>query len=77
MTRLSSSQDDPQDAVVASQYKSDKNLFNKTAKEWTQNYASPKINEEKIGRLVEMGFTAEKCKVSGGEGFFIADLFAK
>ena len=57
--------DDPQDAVVASQYKSDKNLFNKTAKEWTTNYASPKINEEKIGRLVEMGFTVEKCKVWG------------
>lgn len=55
--------DDPQDAVVASQYKTDKALFNKTAKEWTQNYASPKINEDKIKNLVEMGFTTERSKV--------------
>ncbi len=55
--------DDPQDAVVAQQYKTDKALFNKTAKEWTTNYASPKIREEKIKRLEEMGFTTEKCKV--------------
>ncbi len=46
-----------------SQYKTDKALFNKTAKEWAQQYASPKINEEKMSRLAEMGFTLEKCKV--------------
>lgn len=47
---------DPQDAVVAGQYKADRKLFNKTAKEWVDKYASPKINEEKIKRLVDMGF---------------------
>ena len=27
--------DDPQDAVVARQYKADRNIFNKTAQYWT------------------------------------------
>lgn len=48
---------------MASQFKSDKSLFNKTAKEWTLNFASPKIQEEKIKRLAEMGFGDDKCKV--------------
>ena len=34
--------DDPQDAQVASQYKNDIDLFNKTAKSWTDLYANPK-----------------------------------
>ncbi|OMJ65620.1 hypothetical protein SteCoe_37892 [Stentor coeruleus] len=51
--------DDPQDAVVASQYKNNRDLFNQTARAWTQEHAkSPeKILEEKIKRLCEMGFT--------------------
>jgi ubiquitin-conjugating enzyme (huntingtin interacting protein 2) len=31
--------DDPQDAEVARMYKTDMNLFNFTAKQWTTNYA--------------------------------------
>ncbi len=49
--------DDPQDAVVASEYKSDRKKFNQHAKEWVEKYASPKINEGKINRLAEMGFS--------------------
>ena len=36
--------DDPQDGVVASQYKRDRKLFEATAKEWTQKYASGKVS---------------------------------
>jgi ubiquitin-conjugating enzyme (huntingtin interacting protein 2) len=31
--------DDPQDAVVAKQYKENRNIFNQTAKHWTHAYA--------------------------------------
>lgn len=52
--------DDPQDAVVASEYKQDRKKFNQHAKEWVQKYASPQINEGKINRLTEMGFTRDQ-----------------
>lgn len=52
--------DDPQDAVVASEYKQDRKKFSQHAKEWVQKYASPQINEGKIARLIEMGFTREQ-----------------
>lgn len=48
---------DPQDAVVAGQYKNDKKAYIKQAKEWVEKYASPKINEGKVSRLVDMGFS--------------------
>lgn len=35
---------DPQDAVVATEYKGDRNKFNQHAREWVQKYASPAIN---------------------------------
>lgn len=56
--------DDPQDAVVAAQYKADRALFNKTAKEWTESYATGKayIYDEKLKKLMEMGFTEDQCK---------------
>eukprot|EP00831_Metopus_contortus_P014425 TRINITY_DN1596_c0_g4_i5.p3 TRINITY_DN1596_c0_g4~~TRINITY_DN1596_c0_g4_i5.p3 ORF type:complete len:131 (-),score=19.14 TRINITY_DN1596_c0_g4_i5:28-420(-) len=55
---------DPQDAVVAKQYLSDKKAFNAQAKEWTKLYAkSPEIiHKEKIAKLVELGFSEDKCK---------------
>lgn len=31
--------DDPQDAVVARQYKEQRNIFNQTARHWTNIYA--------------------------------------
>jgi ubiquitin-conjugating enzyme (huntingtin interacting protein 2) len=48
--------DDPQDAVVASQFKSENALYRKTAREWVQKYASPEVMEAKIRRIIEMGF---------------------
>ena len=57
--------DDPQDAVVASQYLSDIKLFNATAKQWVEEYANPeKTLQKKIKELVEMGFTEDKAKVA-------------
>lgn len=50
---------DPQDAVVAGEYKSDKKTYIKHAKEWVEKYASPKINEAKVQRLMDMGFTKQ------------------
>ena len=55
--------DDPQDAVVASQYLSDIKLFNATAKQWVEEYANPeKSLQKKIKELVEMGFSEEQSK---------------
>ena len=55
--------DDPQDAVVASQYLSDIKLFNATAKQWVEEYANPeKTLQKKIKELVEMGFSEEQSK---------------
>ena len=57
---------DPQDAVVAGQYKNDKPLYEKTAKEWTAKYANPdSIQTTKIKMQTEMGFddnTARKAQ---------------
>lgn len=64
--------EDPQDAQVASQYKSDINAFNETAKYWTDLYANPeKILNSKVANLMEMGFTEDQAKdalaKSGGD----------
>ena len=50
--------DDPQDAVVASQYKADRPLFEATAKEWTRIHARDinEIRAESVRKLMEMGF---------------------
>ena len=39
MGNLLATVDDPQDAEVARMYKTDMNLFNFTAKQWTEKYA--------------------------------------
>ncbi len=54
--------DNPQDAVVANMFKTDKAMFEKTAREWTQKYAmgeNPE-NEEKISKIMQMGFSREQ-----------------
>uniref|UniRef100_A0A7S4VR62 E2 ubiquitin-conjugating enzyme n=1 Tax=Alexandrium monilatum TaxID=311494 RepID=A0A7S4VR62_9DINO len=58
--------DDPQDAEVAEMYKHSRELFNQTAKYWTETFASENKSstEEKVQKLVEMGFTAEQAKAS-------------
>lgn len=42
--------DDPQDAVVAKQYKDNPELFRKTAQHWTQVYASPNVTWTQFDR---------------------------
>merc|ERR1719217_1198206 len=54
--------DDPQDAVVAKQYKENKPEFDKTAKYWTDTYATGlESDDSKVAKLMEMGFDKEKC----------------
>ncbi|KAM7471554.1 hypothetical protein LguiA_009737 [Lonicera macranthoides] len=50
--------DDPQDAVVAQQYLKDYQTFASTARYWTETFAmqSSLGVEEKVQKLVEMGF---------------------
>ncbi|XVF54747.1 hypothetical protein PTKIN_Ptkin05aG0206300 [Pterospermum kingtungense] len=49
--------DDPQDAVVAQQYLREYQTFVGTARYWTENFAKASLGvEEKVQRLVEMGF---------------------
>ncbi len=54
--------EDPQDAQVASQYKSDIKAFNETAKLWTSEYADPdKVKNKKLKSLIDMGFDEKKA----------------
>lgn len=54
--------EDPQDAQVANQYKSDIKAFYETAKLWTEEYADPqkKVNK-KLKNLIDMGFDDKKA----------------
>ena len=54
--------DDPQDAEVARQYKTDKKLYEYTAKQWTENFAREFTVEDKVKKLMEMGFPEDMCK---------------
>lgn len=53
--------DDPQDAVVAKQFKSNRNAFNITAKHWASIYANGPSRqpdcEAKVEKLMQMGFS--------------------
>eukprot|EP00037_Helgoeca_nana_P010918 m.97036 g.97036 ORF g.97036 m.97036 type:complete len:204 (+) comp20501_c0_seq1:297-908(+) len=58
--------DDPQDAVVAKQYKEDQDLFQRTAAHWACAYAGaiPKGDskeQEMIKSMVAMGFDEQTC----------------
>ncbi len=53
--------DDPQDAVVANQYKNNHSVFVKTARHWTNAYAGSNVAKEsdcdsKVKQLSDMGF---------------------
>ena len=55
--------DDPQDAVVAKQYKTEPDAFKKQAKEWTDKYANPAaVENAKMSKLTDMGFTKEQAR---------------
>lgn len=60
--------DDPQDAVVARQYKEHQLIFKKTAKHWTNIYAGAPHKEleldEKIEQLKNMGFEEHKARAA-------------
>eukprot|EP00164_Ancoracysta_twista_P002211 GFYU01002921.1.p1 GENE.GFYU01002921.1~~GFYU01002921.1.p1 ORF type:complete len:194 (+),score=43.03 GFYU01002921.1:148-729(+) len=47
---------DPQDAVVAKQYKEDRKKFENTATFWTETYACSVGESEAVEQLVAMGF---------------------
>ncbi|RNA04782.1 ubiquitin-conjugating enzyme E2-22 kDa [Brachionus plicatilis] len=61
--------DDPQDAVVANQYKSNNKIFLKTARHWTNVYAGstsaaePEFDSQ-VKKLVDMGFDSHKSRVA-------------
>ncbi|EEB19629.1 ubiquitin-conjugating enzyme E2-22 kDa, putative [Pediculus humanus corporis] len=59
--------DNPQDAVVAKQYKKFPELFTETAKHWTFVYAGPHKHSEfesKIKRLCDMGVEEHRARVA-------------
>merc|ERR1712093_374995 len=55
--------DDPQDAEVANQYKTNRELFNQTAKYWTDTFAQEAAQKQgddsKVHELVSMGLCDE------------------
>lgn len=53
---------DPQDAEVAKQYLSNRELFESTARFWTETYATETSEEEKVQRLVAMGFPEDAVR---------------
>jgi len=53
---------DPQDAEVAKMYKKNFPTFEKTAKFWTEMYASEKSKDDAIARVCEMGFDRQSAK---------------
>ncbi|KAM7480190.1 hypothetical protein LguiA_028403 [Lonicera macranthoides] len=73
--------DDPQDAVVAQQYLRDYQTFAGTARYWTETFAkaSSRGVEEKVQKLVEMGFPEALVrsmleKVGGDENMALEKL---
>merc|ERR1711934_264772 len=55
--------DSPQDAEVATMYRTNLSAFNKRAEEWTKNFAIEMNSEEKeklVSQLISMGFEKEK-----------------
>lgn len=60
--------DDPQDAVVAKQYKNSYEMFKLTARYWTSTYAGgPPADDDctrKVQRLIDMGIDQERACVA-------------
>jgi len=58
--------DDPQDAQVAKQYKTDRKAWTEQAKEWTRKYAGKLLTveeqEEKIKQLTELGIKRDHAR---------------
>uniref|UniRef100_A0A915LQ42 UBC core domain-containing protein n=1 Tax=Meloidogyne javanica TaxID=6303 RepID=A0A915LQ42_MELJA len=65
---------DPQDAIVAKQYMANIELYNKTARYWTQHYANAPGEKDKemvnlVNKLQEMGVAQvrDECIILNGE----------
>jgi len=43
-------------------YKNDRKMFDYTAKSWTENFAKQSTIDDKLKKLMEMGFTEDQCK---------------
>lgn len=61
--------DDPQDAVVAQQYKEQPDAFLRTAKHWTATYAggTDELDDDckqKLKQLIDMGFDVESSRTA-------------
>lgn len=60
--------DDPQDAVVAKQFKENPEMFKLTAKHWSHIYAGASSNtpefDAKIKRLIDMGVDEHRARVA-------------
>mmetsp|Transcript_53712 Transcript_53712/g.127705 ORF Transcript_53712/g.127705 Transcript_53712/m.127705 type:complete len:193 (+) Transcript_53712:227-805(+) len=56
--------DDPQDAVVAGEYKSSYEKFCQTAKLWTTQHAKGGASDTAVQSIVDMGFTEAQAKSS-------------
>lgn len=56
--------DDPQDAVVAKQYINEQETFRSTARYWTEAFAKVVKDDDKVTRLVEMGFAEGDAKAA-------------
>ncbi|KAL7668582.1 hypothetical protein ACOME3_009279 [Neoechinorhynchus agilis] len=63
--------DDPQDAVVAHQFKFNREAFDNTAVFWTARYAGGRFTvpsyTSKLRRMTEMGFNEESCVIALSE----------
>jgi ubiquitin-conjugating enzyme (huntingtin interacting protein 2) len=55
--------DDPQDAQVANEYKSDFEKWKRTAKLWTEQYAMGTADTQILAPLLEMGFTEDQVQL--------------
>ncbi|KAJ2954535.1 hypothetical protein O0L34_g2819 [Tuta absoluta] len=59
---------DPQDAVVAKQYRENQQLFNLTARHWTNVYAGGPTSiwefNQKVQRLLDMGIDEHEARVA-------------
>jgi ubiquitin-conjugating enzyme (huntingtin interacting protein 2) len=53
---------DPQDAQVAKMYLENKPEFDRTAKYWVEQYATPSNKDEAVDRVCEMGFDKESAR---------------
>jgi ubiquitin-conjugating enzyme (huntingtin interacting protein 2) len=54
--------DDPQDGVVANEYKKDYEKWKRTAKLWTEQYALESSDTQALAPLLEMGFTEDQVR---------------